>query len=168
MAYSDGLVDKIVDSYSSSKDEEKIFHSREDFNTFLNTSKDILLLDYRDPDYKKEDIPALLNQTEKALLSLLREEKVENPQEKADAYLNSLPEIRRLLSGSARAILNGDPAADSIQEIVICYPGFQAITHYRIANVLFELDLKFLARHIAQETLGGCGGVGVGKNLGSC
>ncbi len=151
MAYSEDLVNRIVESYSSSKDEEKIFHSKEDFETFLGASKDILLLDYRDPDYCKDDIPVLLDRIEKALLSLLREEKIENPQDKVDAYLNSLPEIRRLLSGSARAIRDGDPAADSIQEIVICYPGFLAITHYRIGNALFNLGLPFLARLIAQD-----------------
>ena len=151
MAYSEDLVDRIVDSYSTSRDEEKIFHSKEDFNNFLETSKDILLLDYREPDYTREDIPSLLQRTEKSLLSLLTEEKIDNPQDKVDAYLNSLPEIRRLLSGSARAILHGDPAADSIQEIVICYPGFIAITNYRIANQLYRLSLPFLARLIAQD-----------------
>ncbi len=151
MAYSEDLVDRIVDSYSSSRDEEKIFHSKEDFDAFLETSKDILLLDYRKPDYARECIPSLLQRTEKSLLSLLTEEKIDNPQDKVDAYLNSLPKIRRLLSGSARAILYGDPAADSIQEIVICYPGFIAITNYRIANKLYNLGLPFLARLIAQD-----------------
>lgn len=60
--------------------------------------------------------------------------------------LEMVPVIRRLLAADVRAAFDGDPAAKSFDEIIFSYPGIFAITVYRIAHVLHELDLPMLPR----------------------
>ena len=57
-----------------------------------------------------------------------------------------LPDVRALLVSDLRAAFQGDPAATSISEILLCYPGFVAITYYRLANVLYKLGTPLLPR----------------------
>ncbi|MCA9118446.1 MAG: serine acetyltransferase, partial [Planctomycetaceae bacterium] len=47
-------------------------------------------------------------------------------QAKAIAFLEALPNIRRLVASDAEAALDGDPAARSVDEIIFCYPGLEA------------------------------------------
>lgn len=61
-----------------------------------------------------------------------------------------LPDIRRLLETDLAAAYAGDPAAHSIDEILICYPGITAITHHRFAHELHRLGVPLIARMIAE------------------
>src|SRR5690349_10956947 len=49
-------------------------------------------------------------------------------------FLAALPSIREALLLDARAIYEGDPAAHSIDEVILAYPGFRAIAVYRLAH----------------------------------
>ena len=64
----------------------------------------------------------------------------------ADAFLSRLPEIKALLLKDIDAIYEGDPAAKSREEVILCYPGFYAISIYRLAHELYELKLTLLSR----------------------
>ena len=64
----------------------------------------------------------------------------------ADQFLNRLPELQKTLSTDVDAAFNGDPAAKSRDEIVLCYPGIEAITIYRIAHELLTLGVPYLPR----------------------
>ena len=66
------------------------------------------------------------------------------------AFANSLPEIRRLLDSDTLAAFAGDPAARSVDEILLCYPGLHAMIHHRIAHQLYHLGLPLLARMSAE------------------
>ena len=57
-----------------------------------------------------------------------------------------LPEIYRLLLLDAEAIFAGDPAATSLDEVILSYPGFRAIAYHRIAHTLFKLKIPLLPR----------------------
>lgn len=61
-------------------------------------------------------------------------------------FLESLPEIRQLLIADAQAALDGDPAANSLDEVILAYPGFLAITVHRLAHRLHCLDVPMLPR----------------------
>lgn len=61
-------------------------------------------------------------------------------------FASRLPEVRALLVSDLRAAFQGDPAATSISEILLCYPGFVATTYYRLANVLYRLGMPLLPR----------------------
>ena len=62
-----------------------------------------------------------------------------------------LPEIQRQLFLDAYAAYEGDPAAESPDEAVFCYPGMQALTDYRLAHELYRLDVPLLPRMIAEH-----------------
>lgn len=61
-----------------------------------------------------------------------------------------LPQVRLLLDSDIRAAFEGDPAARSVDEVLVCYPGINAIIHYRIAHVLHQLGVPLVARIITE------------------
>jgi serine O-acetyltransferase len=63
---------------------------------------------------------------------------------------SQLPAIRELLDTDIRAAFEGDPAARSMDEVLVCYPGINAIIHYRLAHVLHGLGLPLIARMISE------------------
>lgn len=73
------------------------------------------------------------------------------------AFGASLPEIRSQLDTDVLAAFHGDPAARSVDEVLLCYPGTLAMIHYRIAHRLYRLGLPLLARIIAELAHGATG-----------
>jgi len=73
-----------------------------------------------------------------------------SPEALAGALLSRLPEIKELLCGDAQAIYEGDPAARSCEEVIICYPGFYAISIHRLAHALYELGIPLLPRIMSE------------------
>ena len=67
-----------------------------------------------------------------------------------DQFISQLPEVKRLLMSDIQAIYDGDPAARSKAEIVLCYPGFYAISIYRIAHVLYTLGIPYIPRVMSE------------------
>lgn len=65
---------------------------------------------------------------------------------RVQAFAEALPEIRRMLDLDTLAAYAGDPAARSVDEILLCYPGLHAMIHHRIAHQFYKLDLPLLAR----------------------
>lgn len=79
------------------------------------------------------------------------EEKVSADARKlSEAFIASLPEMRRLLATDAEATFNGDPAAQNLSEVIFCYPGFRAIGNYRIAHQLYQLGVPYIPRMITE------------------
>ena len=70
----------------------------------------------------------------------------------AGAFISYLPELRRMLALDVEAAYQGDPAAESIGEIICCYPSLKAITYHRIAHKLYELQVPLLPRIISEIT----------------
>jgi serine O-acetyltransferase len=66
--------------------------------------------------------------------------------ERATRFLESIPAIRQVLATDVRAAYEGDPAAESYDEIVFSYPGIFAIMVYRAAHRLFEQRVPLLPR----------------------
>jgi len=65
-------------------------------------------------------------------------------------FASQLPSVRELLDTDIRAAFEGDPAARSVDEVLVCYPGINAIIHYRLAHVLHGLGLPLIARMISE------------------
>ena len=63
-----------------------------------------------------------------------------------NAFLSRLPELQQTLVSDVEAAFNGDPAAKTPEEIVLCYPGIEAITIYRLAHELLTLGVPYLPR----------------------
>ena len=65
--------------------------------------------------------------------------------------LESIPLLRKILATDVRAIYEGDPAAKSHDEIIFSYPGIFAVTIYRVAHKLFELQVPLLPRIMTEH-----------------
>ncbi len=61
-----------------------------------------------------------------------------------------VPKVRALLESDLQAAFRGDPAARSLDEVLLCYPGILAITRHRLAHALYSLGAPLLARFIAE------------------
>jgi serine O-acetyltransferase len=72
-------------------------------------------------------------------------------------FLTSLPAIRALLQSDVVAAFRGDPAAGSVEEVLICYPGVKAVIYHRLAHALHELGVPLIARMIAEVAHSGTG-----------
>ncbi|MYM80802.1 serine acetyltransferase [Duganella sp. FT50W] len=65
-------------------------------------------------------------------------------------FAAALPGVRTLLDSDVLAAYQGDPAAGSVDEVLLCYPGVLAMIHYRLAHTLYTLGLPLLARIVAE------------------
>lgn len=65
-------------------------------------------------------------------------------------FLEALPRLRHMLACDARAAFDGDPAARGCEEIIFCYPGFEALTIYRIAHELHGLGVPLIPRMLTE------------------
>lgn len=69
-----------------------------------------------------------------------------SPAELTDRFLGQLPQLRQVLQTDVQAAFDGDPAARTYDEIVLCYPGILATTMYRVAHALHSLSVPYLPR----------------------
>lgn len=65
------------------------------------------------------------------------------------AFISELPALRGLLTTDLQAAFHGDPAATSIAEVLLCYPGTIAVIYYRLAHSLLTHGAPFMARMIS-------------------
>jgi serine O-acetyltransferase len=72
-------------------------------------------------------------------------------------FAQSLPRLRQWLDADVLAAFHGDPAAHSVDEVVLSYPGVLALVHHRVAHVLYGLELPLLARMVAELAHGQTG-----------
>jgi serine O-acetyltransferase len=83
-----------------------------------------------------------------------------NPQQRQDfealgqaktlAFLGKLPDLRKILAMDVEAAYAGDPACKALDEVIFCYPGLEAVTVYRLAHLLHELDVPLIPRMMTE------------------
>ncbi|MBN2023800.1 MAG: serine acetyltransferase [Pirellulales bacterium] len=78
-------------------------------------------------------------------------------QAKAFAFLEKLPELRRKLAMDVQAAYDGDPACKSLDEVIFCYPGVEAVTVYRLAHELHLLGVPLIPRMMTEWAHGRTG-----------
>jgi serine O-acetyltransferase len=76
--------------------------------------------------------------------------RVATARQKTRRFGESLPGLRRLLDQDVEAAFQGDPAARSVDEVLLCYPGILAVIHHRLAHALHRLELPLVARIVAE------------------
>ena len=84
------------------------------------------------------------------LLYSIRKSLDQSPDELVDAFFSRIPEAFELLAADADAVTRYDPASSCVEEIILCYPGFFAITVYRMAHILYELKVPVLPRILVE------------------
>ena len=66
-------------------------------------------------------------------------------------FFNELDKLKDTLQKDLQFTFDSDPAADSIEEIILTYPGFKANYYHRIAHILYNQNKKIIARFIGEE-----------------
>ncbi len=145
------LIEEMKKEYQKREADKKSNVSLPLVYSFYESCEKLITLDFIKIDYKEEDIARIIENIKEKLSELLIESGNENVEGECERFLSLLPSIRELVFGSADSILDGDPASNSIEEIVRCYPGFSAILHYRIAHPLYLIGMKQVARIISEK-----------------
>lgn len=87
--------------------------------------------------------------------------------EVAATFLDKLPAVQAMLLKDIHAAYDGDPAARSLEEILVCYPGFFAILTHRVAHELFLLDVPLIPRLMSEHAHSQTGiDIGPGARIG--
>lgn len=162
------IIGKIVDTYDS---EDGINHiegpnlpSRERVVEITTDFLDVLFPGYYEKQelskgdvtyYIWEKIASIYHLLSREILKSLRSANTEQADEKilsgesieiTFTILNKIPDIREKLRGDVRAAYEGDPAAKSMDEIIISYPGIEAIAVCRVAHELHLLKVPLIPR----------------------
>ena len=168
------LTDALLSDYQQGRaiDRIEIFSQpdREVIISLIGKIKRLIFPGYfRDPNYKvysmqhslavlMEDVAFHLGR--QITIALRLGEKVDDDRHKAlidqsneltVAFLERLPEVRALLQTDLEAFFDGDPAATSLDEIIIAYPGLYAIMVNRVAHVLFQLGVPLIPRIMTEH-----------------
>ena len=87
---------------------------------------------------------------EKTFFEILSKLEIENGEVVWKIFKTQLPDIRKKLDLDAVAFENNDPASHSLAEIYMAYPGFHAISIYRLSHALYNLDVYILPRMMSE------------------
>jgi serine O-acetyltransferase len=167
----DGLAGDLLHSYLSDERARRISQrylpSREAIVEILEAVLDLMYPGYFGRrDLNKENLGAHIEQSVAALAPRIEQEMehclcygreressrsdvgdcAPRARELTQVFLRRLPEIRRLLLRDVQAAFDGDPAASSLDEVVLAYPGLLAVSVYRIAHALYDLGVPMMAR----------------------
>jgi len=106
-----------------------------------------------EPNFTQAEIKDKFGQSQTGLLHILNATKACkdcNNHSIADTFYHGLPELYRRMNTDITATLNGDPAAKSEFEIIRTYPGFLAVSLYRIAHELLVLGIPLIPRVLTE------------------
>ena len=127
------------------KDESEALASvgRDGIIDFFRYVREILFFDFYARGEKEIRLPYLVGEAKKCFIAFAKEEGCAPCL--FDSFFDGLPEVKRLLVSDADAIFQGDPACNSPAEAILTYPGFLAISAYRVAHLLRKLGLRFVS-----------------------
>lgn len=91
---------------------------------------------------------------EETFLKILSSLEIENGKKIWDTFQKELPDIRKRLDLDAIAFEKNDPASHCLQEIYLAYPGFHAISIYRLSHALYKLGVYILPRMMSEYVHG--------------
>ena len=108
--------------------------STENLKKFIETAKAHLFFDEDNLDQVKEQFFLVIDKNE----------------EKFKQFEAVLPSLKEVYNADLKFFMESDPAADSEEEIILAYPGYKAISCYRIAHEIYKLGYKLQARMITE------------------
>jgi len=136
--------------------------NRNRFNSFPDTELAISFIDdlfkllfashegkYQSAEVLRNHYDDLKNTFSALLFELVRDEKL--VMKHTEEFFTAHPEIYKQLLQDAEAVLKFDPAAQSIEEVMVAYPGFYATAIYRLAHQLHIQGIKILPRLLSEH-----------------
>ncbi|MGI6416160.1 MAG: serine O-acetyltransferase [Thermoguttaceae bacterium] len=171
------LVDRIVDTYSQVGSMNHLGHCPlPNYEVIISVTDDLKEILY--PGYRRRDglhlgnvtyhVGDLLDKLHDRLTSQIAraichdrgENVICDPRKKFDfeslgqkktlEFLGRIPELRRRLAMDVEAAYAGDPACKSLDEVIFCYPGLEAVTVYRLAHLLHSLEVPLIPRMMTE------------------
>jgi serine O-acetyltransferase len=106
------------------------------------------------PEYSLPEIKSRFLASQEELLNILHTTKACrecSKEQVAATFYKDLPELYRKMNTDIRATLEGDPAAQSEFEIIRTYPGFLAVSFYRLAHHLLKLGIPLIPRILTEH-----------------
>ena len=176
----DRSIDKILESYNKyggiNLDEACNFPNRQNVISVLQDLQYLIFPSYRTNEHVDSQtlrfvtgervhriISMLTKEIRKALLYVINNPVVEQShcfqlaEQTARALIEEIPEIRRKIGLDVQASYNGDPAAKSSNEVIVSYPGLEAITVYRLAHFLQTSGVPVIPRIMSEYAHGHTG-----------
>lgn len=129
---------------------DKIVLSRRGIIEFYKEIREVLFYDFYHQEFNEIEANKLLEDAKNKYMNFAKISQNEDLFDKLNEFFNDLLNIKNLLIEDVKALFEGDPSANSYCEVVLTYPGFIAISAYRIAHKLYTQDLKFPARVISE------------------
>lgn len=165
----EGIVDSILEDYHNGRDIDKLDpFQHPDKDVVIDMIGKLLRIVYpgfsRDRAYRiyntKHNLSMLIedvmyNLNKQIAIVLRSSMSAQEAQDKAQMlsleFFRAIPGVRSVIQTDVEAFYDGDPAAYSVDEIVFCYPGLYAITVYRLAHILYTLNVPMLPRIMAEH-----------------
>jgi len=110
--------------------------------------------------WEREEIEQRFNEMQLSLQTLiepLAKNLEKSIEEISHNVFENIPAAYEMLVEDAKTILDDDPAANCLEEVVTCYPGFYALTIHRLAHLLFQEGVPFLPRVMSEYAHGKTG-----------
>ena len=142
----DGLYESMI---KTEKKNDWLKLDRDELIEFYKNIRTAMFLDFYTEKISKNEIDKYIDKSV-LNLKLAFKENYDKYKEPLKSFYEKLPSLREALLLDIKAIYDGDPACDSYIEVVTAYPGFIAISAYRIAHEFYLLDLKFPARVLTE------------------
>lgn len=139
--------------FSTNKDYADEVPSGRDTHAFVEKIIDLLFPFRSKSKRSREELQAQLTELEAELELLMRplQKKLPaKPSEICRKFMESLPGVYNKMLEDGDAFMKFDPAAESLEEVILCYPGFFSIAVYRLANELQTLLVPVLPRVITE------------------
>ena len=155
----ESLVDSILLDYQKGRDIDRLDHTQHpDKDVIVDMTGKLMRILY--PGYSLDKTYRIYNA--KHNLSMLIEDVMfhlnqqislvtEDAESVSIAFMERIPQIRALVQTDVDAAFAGDPAATNADEIIYCYPGLYAISVYRLAHVLYELQVPMIPRIMTEH-----------------
>jgi serine O-acetyltransferase len=171
------LTDRIVSTYAEAGTIHHLGHCPlPNYDTIISVTEDLKEVLY--PGYRRRDRlhlgnvtyhvgdlidklhDRLMSQIARAMCHGAGDDTHCTPQQRADyeslgqgkamTFLEQLPQLRKILALDVQAAYDGDPACKSLDEVIFCYPGLEAVTVYRLAHLLHELGVPLIPRMMTE------------------
>lgn len=123
--------------------------SREKVYLWLENLLSILFPQFEHKTHRQTPIQTRWIDSERELQHFLQI--LNHPGEDALRFHDAVPAIYAQLQDDASAMLAGDPAANSLDEVILSYPGFLAIAVHRIAHTLYQYHVPLLPRLLSEH-----------------
>ena len=104
------------------------------------------------PAFSPETLSALVHHVASLLQSLVSPVVEESSmRELRESFIAALPALHSAILEDAQSILAGDPAAKSLDEVIVAYPGFYAIAVYRVAHWFLQRGVQIVPRMLTEH-----------------